>query len=112
MAVNYKPLNRSSEWTNDEKKVIRKLFGLAEAAADPSTSTEISRTIVNRTLAGKIDAGEEQDFRSLFEGLRTAIDNDDTAYDLQPHFAADRWTGNGRRVIKAMAQSVVDMISA
>jgi hypothetical protein len=112
MAVNYKPLNRDQEWSVDEKNVYRKLFGLAETAADPSTSATISRTVVNQTLAGKVGAGEEQDLRSLFAGLRTAIDDDDTAYDLQPHFAADSWTGNHRRIVRAMAQSVVDMISA
>jgi len=92
--------------------VYRKLFGLAETAADPSTSATISRSVVNRTLAGKLSATEEQDVRTLFAGLRDAIDNDNTSYDLQPHFAGDRWTGNKRRIIKAMAQSVVDMISA
>lgn len=112
MAVNYLPLRRNQEWSTDSKRVIAKLFGLAETAADPSTSSVISRSVVNRTLAGKVDASEEQDIRSLFKGLRQAIDDDNTAYDLQPHFAADRWTGNKRRIIKAMAQSVVDMISA
>ena len=112
MAVNYKPLNRNQEWTEDQKIVYRRLFGLAEVAADPSTPATISRSVVNRTLAGKVSASEMQDLRSLFIGLRTAIDDDDTAYDLQPHFAADSWTGNKRKIVKAMAQSVVDMISA
>jgi hypothetical protein len=112
MAVNYKPLRRCQEWHTSEKRAFEKLFGLAETAADPSTSTVISRTTVNRTLAGKTDAGTEQDLRSLFAGLRTAIDNDDTGYDLQPHFASDTQTGNKRRIFRAMAQSVVDMISA
>ena len=112
MANNYKPLRRNSSRSTDEKRALEKLFGLAEDAADPSTSTEISRKIVNRTLAGKLSASAEQDLRSLFDGLRTAIDDDNTAYDLQPHFAADRWTGNERRIVKALAQSVVDQISA
>lgn len=112
MAVSYSALNRNQAWSSDQKIVYRKLFALAETAADPSTSATISRTVVNRTLGGKLSATEEQDVRSLFAGLRTAIDNDDTAYDLQPHFTADRWTGNQRRIIKAMAQAVVDMISA
>lgn len=112
MANDYKPLNRNSSWSSDQKAVLRKLFGLAEAAAAPSTSTEISREIINKTLAGKLSATAEQDIRSLFDGLRKAIDDDDTAYDLQPHFTADRWTGNERRIIKALAQSVVDQISA
>lgn len=112
MAVNYKPLNRDNSFTEDEKIVLRRLFGLAEVAANPSTSSTISRSVVNRTLAGKIGADAQQDLRSLFAGLRTAIDADNTAYDLQPHFSADRWTGNKRKIVKAMAQAVVDMISA
>lgn len=112
MAVNYKPLNRDNTFNEDKKIVLRRLFGLAEVAAAPSTSATISRSVVNRTLAGKLDASEEQDIRSLFAGLRNAIDNDNTSYDLQPHFAADSWSGNQRRIIKGMAQAVVDMISA
>ena len=112
MAVNFKPLNRNQTWTEDQKIVYRRLFKLAFAAADPSTSSEISRSIVNRTLAGKLDAGEEQDVRTLFAGLRVAIDADNTSYDLQAHFGADRYTGNKRRIVKAMAQTVVDAISA
>jgi len=192
MAVNYKPLNRNQEWTEDQKIVYRRLFGLAEVAADPSTPATISRSVVNRTLAGKVSASEMQDLRSLFIGLRKAIadaagvdytdlqfadagpdtittvvgdftefvtagdtivvvgsasndgsylvdsltatvitldsgealsnegtadvsaniSRDGTVYDLQPHFAADSWTGNKRKIVKAMAQSVVDMISA
>jgi hypothetical protein len=113
MAVNYKPLNRSQEWGTDAKGVIRRLFGLAETAADPSTSATISRSVVNRTLAGKVSAADEQAFRSLFAGLRTAIDNDDTSYDIKTHvtncaFSSSRKT----KIIKNMAQSVVDMISA
>ena len=192
MAMDYNSLQRGNSWSTDQKRVIRKLFDLAFTAADPSTSATISRTVVNQTLAGKLDAGEEQDFRSLFIGLRKAMDDaagvdytdlqfadagpdtittvigdftefvtagdtivvvgsasndgsylvdsltatvitldsgealsnegtadvsanisrDGTVYDLQPHFAADSWTGNKRKIVKAMAQSVVDMISA
>jgi hypothetical protein len=112
MAINYNPLNRNSSWSTDQKNVLRKVFGLAETAAAPSTSATISRTVLNRALGGKLPANQEQDIRSLFAGLRDAIDADDTAYDLSDHFAADSWTGNERRIIRAMAQSVVDMISA
>ena len=113
MAVDYKPLRRNQEWGTEAKRAIAKLFGLAEAAAAPSTSSEISRTIVNRTLAGKVSANEEQAFRSLFEGLRQAMDDDDTAYDLQPHVTNCAWDSSRRtKIIKNMAQSVVDMISA
>ena len=112
MANDYNPLQRNSSWSTDAKKVLRKLFALAETAANPSTSATISGSVVNRIIAGKLSSTEEQDIRSLFVGLRTAIDADDTAYDLQPHFSADRWTGNERRIIKALAQSVVDQISA
>ena len=113
MAVNYKPLNRNQEWGTDAKSAIRRLFGLAETAAAPSDSTVISRSVINRTLAGKVGADEEQAFRSLFDGLRTAMDNDDTAYDIQPHVTNNPF-GSARRtkIIKNMAQSVVDMISA
>jgi hypothetical protein len=113
MAVDYKPLRRNQEWGTDAKRAISKLFGLAEVAAAPSTSSVISRSIINRTLAGKVDAGEEQAFRSLFIGLREAIDNDDTAYDLQPHLTNCAF-GSSRRtkIVKQMAQAVVDMISA
>lgn len=112
MAVNYKPLNRDNTWSEDQKIVLRRLFGLAETAADPSTSSVISREVVNRTLAGKLPADQEQDIRTLFIGLRTAIDNDDTTYDVGQHFAADSFRGNQRRIVKGMAQAVVDMISA
>ena len=112
MAMNFAKLNRNQEWSTDQKKVYRKLFNTAFTAADPSTSATISRTVVNRTLAGKLDSLEEQDIRSLFAGLRTAIDDDDTAYNLNAHFGADRFTGNKRRIIKSLAQQVVDAISA
>jgi len=192
MAVNYKPLNRDNTWNEDKKIALRRLFGLAEVAAAGATAATISRSVVNRTIAGKLDAGEEQDIRTLFDGLRRAmtdttgitltdltfadadpdtiasaagdfttfvaagdtivvtdstsndgsylvdtvtsllitldaaetlvaegtadvtatISRDGTAYDLQRHFSGDRWTGNQRKIIKAMAQSVVDMISA
>lgn len=113
MAVDYKPLRRNQEWSTDAKRAIAKLFALAETAAAPSVSTTISRDVVNRTLAGKIDAGEEQAMRSLFIGLRAAIDADNTAYDLTPHLTNCAF-GSSRRtkIIKNMAQSVVDMISA
>jgi hypothetical protein len=112
MAVNYKPLNRNQEWSSDEKKVLRKLFGLAEAAADPSTSATISRLVVHKTLAGKLDANEEQDIRTLFDGLRTAIDADDTGYDIVQHSTAFRMNGPKKKIIKTMAEAVVAMISA
>ena len=113
MAVNYKPLNRNQEWSSDQKNVLRKLFGSAEIAADPSTSALISREIVNRTLGGKLSANEEQAIRSLFIGLRDAIDNDNTSYDLQPHVTNSPFDSARRtKIIKNMAQSVVDMISA
>ena len=113
MAVNYKPLNRNQEWGTDAKRAIARLFGLAETAADHSTSATISRTVVNRTLAGKVSANEEQAFRSLFIGLRAAIDADDTSYDLNPHVTNCAWDSARRtKIIKNMAQSVVDMISA
>lgn len=113
MAVNYKKLNRNQEWGTDAKRAIARLFGLAETAADPSTSSVISRSVVNRTLAGKVSASEEQAFRSLFEGLRTAIDDDDTDYDLQPHVTNTAFSSSRRtKIIKGMAQEVIDMISA
>ena len=113
MAVNYKPLNRNQEWGTDAKHVIRKLFGLAETAAAPSVSATISREVVHRTLAGKVSANEEQAFRSLFAGLREAMDDDDTAYDLTPHLTNCAFDSARRtKIIKNMAQSVVDMISA
>ena len=112
MAVDFKSLNRNQTWTVDQKIVYRRLFNLAFTAAAPSVSATISRPVVNRTLAGKLDATEEQDLRSLFIGLREAMDNDDTGYALQQHFGADRWTGRKRRIVKAMAQTVVDAISA
>ena len=112
MALNFKPLQRSAHWGTDGKRVITKLFGFAWTASKPSTSGTISRSVVNRAIAGKLSATEEQDIRSLFDGLRTAITDDDTAYDLRPHFTADRWHGNQRRIIRALAQDVVDNISA
>jgi len=113
MAVNYKPLNRNQEWGTDAKAAIRRLFGLAEVAADPSTSATISRTVVNRTLAGKVSANEAQAFRTLFAGLRTAIDADNTSYDINDHVTNCPFDSARRtKIIKNMAQSVVDMISA
>ena len=113
MAVNYKPLNRNQEWGTDAKRAIARLFGLAETAADPSDSSVISRDVVNRTLAGKLGAEEEQAMRSLFIGLRSAIDADDTSYDITPHFTSNSFSSARRtKIIKNMAQSVVDMISA
>lgn len=113
MAVDYKPLRRNQEWGTDAKRAISRLFALAETAADPSTSATISREVVHRTLAGKVSANEEQAFRSLFEGLRTAIDADNTSYDLQPHVTNCAFDSARRtKIIKTMAQSVVSMISA
>jgi len=113
MAVDYKPLRRNQEWGTDAKRAISKLFGLAEDAADPSTSSEISRKIVHKTLAGKVSAGEQQAFQTLFAGLRTAMDNDDTTYDIKTHVTSCRWDSARRtKIIKDMAQDVVDMISA
>jgi hypothetical protein len=113
MAVNYKPLNRNQEWGTEAKAVLRKLFGLAEVAADPSTSATISRKVINRTIAGKLSASEEQCIRTLFGGLREAMDDDDTAYDITPHVTNNGMDSARRtKIIKNMAQSVVDMISA
>lgn len=113
MAVNYKPLNRNQEWGTDAKRAIARLFGLAETAAAPSTSATISRSVVNRTLAGKVGADEEQSFRSLFEGLRNAMDADNASYDITPHVTNCAF-GSARRtkIIKNMANEVVAMISA
>ena len=112
MAINHKPLLRCQEWSTDEKRVISKLFDLAFTAADPSTSATISRTVVNRTLAGKLDGTSEQDLRALFIVLRQRIDDDSTTAIGSEHFGATRWTGNKRRIIKAMAATVVAAISA
>lgn len=112
MAIDHKPLRRCNEWSTDEKRVISKLFDLAFTAADPSTSATISRKVVNTTLAGKLDAGSEQDIRALFIILRQRIDDDDTTAAFGSHFGSSRWTGNKKRIIKAMAQTVVDAISA
>lgn len=112
MAVSNAALNRSQDWSSDQKKVLRKVFATAQSAALAENSALVSRSIVHTQLAGKLDSLEEQDIRSLMEGIRYAIDNNNASYDLQPHFTADRWTGNKRRVIKAMAQAVVDQIPA
>lgn len=106
--MNFNSLNRNQEWSTDHKKVIRKVFDLAEAAAVAEDATLISRSVVHTTLAGKLDASEEQDMRSLFAGLREAVGTTGSSYDLQPHFTADRYTGNKRRIIKGLAQQVVD----
>jgi hypothetical protein len=108
MAIDHKPLRREQEWSTDEKRVISKFFNLAFASANDSTA--FTRNAINRILAGKLDAGSEQDLRALAIVLTTAIDNNDTALDLGPHFGASRWTGNKKRIIKAMAQTVADAI--
>jgi hypothetical protein len=112
MAVNYKPLNRNQEWSTDAKAAIRRLFGLAEVAAAATTdSSKVSRTIVNRTLAGKVSAADEQAFRSLFIGLRAAMDAANTSYDIQPHVTNAAFeSARKTKIIKGMAQSVVTMI--
>jgi hypothetical protein len=113
MAVNYKPLNRNQEWGTDAKSAIRRLFGLAETAAAPSTSATISRKVVNRTLAGKVSAKEEQAFRTLFGGLRDAMDADNTSYDITPHVTNAAFSSARRtKIIKNMANEVIAMISA
>jgi len=110
MAINHKPLRRCQEWSTDEKRVLSKLFDLAFTAAT-GASTIISREVVNRTIAGKLDAGSEQDIRALFEVLRTRIDDTDTTPALGPHFGASRWTGNKKRIIKGMAETVIAAIT-
>jgi hypothetical protein len=109
MAVDYKPLNRQQDWSSDEKMVLRRVFALAELAAVGASSI-ISRTVLHNTIAGKLDAGEEQDLRALFSGIRDAIDATDNAYDVVQHTTAFTMTGNKRRVIKTMAEAVVAMI--
>jgi hypothetical protein len=110
MAIDHKPLRRCQEWSTDEKRVLSKLFDLAFTAATGSSSI-ISRKVVNRTLAGKLDAGSEQDIRALFAILRTRIDDTDTTPAFGDHFGSTRWTGNKRRIIKAMAETVVAAIT-
>lgn len=110
MAINHKPLLRCQEWSTDEKRVLSKLFDLAFTAAT-GASTIISREVVNRTLAGKLDAGSEQDIRALFAVLRQRIDDTSTTAIGAEHFGASRWTGNKKRIIKAMAATVVAAIT-
>ena len=110
MALNFKPLQRCAYWSTDGKRVITKLFTLLVASAPTTGVSDISRSIVNRTIAGKLSATEEQDLRSLCNGLRDAIAAGDTSYDISDHFANDRWHGNQRRIIRALAQEVADTI--
>lgn len=112
MAVNYKPLRRTNEWGTDKKRVIERAFALAETAADPSTSATISRDAIHAKFRGKLSAQEEQDFRAIFDALRTAIDDDNTSFDIDPHLGATRFTSAQKRVIRAMCNSVIAMISA
>ena len=108
--MNFNSLNRNQEWSSDEKAVYRKLFNLGEAAALGEDEELVNRSIVHTTIAGKLSAEEAQDMRSLFIGIRSAITAQNPDYDLQPHFTADSYTGNKRRIVKGLAQQVVDQI--
>ena len=112
MAVDYKPLNRNQEFSTPQKAALKKVFGLAETAADPSTSATISRKVVHLALSGHFPANDKQAIQALFKELRSAIDADDSSRDLAQVFSAWTMEGAKRLVIKNMANSVVAMISA
>lgn len=112
MAVDYKPLYQEQEWSTDEKRALARVFALAEVAAAPSVSSTISRAVIHKELGGKLAADERHDLFQVFQGLRAAIDADNASYDIDPHFSAHRWNGNKERVIRAMANSVIAMVSA
>ena len=110
MAVSNAALNRSQEWSSDEKKVLRKIFDLAQTAATSSTSSVISPTVVHTTCAGKLSAQEELDIRALMNGIRGAIDATDNTYDVVPHTTAFRMNGEKKKIIRVMAEAVVAQI--
>lgn len=112
MALDYKPLNRLQQFTLDQKKALRKLFGLAWTASDPSTPATISRTVIQKACSGHFSANERRDIDALFKELRSAIDADDNARDLESVFGAFCMDGYKRRALKTMADAVVANIAA
>lgn len=112
MAVDYKEFYREQEWSTDQKRAYTKVFQLAEAAAAPSDSAQITRQIIAKTLAGKLARDEEHDLERVFEGLRAAIDADNASYDIDPHFRAHRWNGNKERIVRSAANAVIAQVSA
>ena len=112
MAVDYKPLNRNQTWSTPEKEALRGVFALAETAAAPSDSSVISRTAIQRKVGGRLNATEQHGIRTLFAGLRDAMDTDDTGYVIKTHIGSTHWSGQKHKIITDMAQAVVDQISA
>lgn len=82
MAIDYKSLYRFGGYTIDQKRHLARLLATAEAA---TTSAEISRKVVHKSLAGKFARDETERWQRYFEGIRAAIDAEDTAYDIDPH---------------------------
>jgi hypothetical protein len=109
MALNFKPLNREGNWTVAQKKSLKKLFELAESAATGSDSSIISDTVVHTTLSGYFDSEERHAVGRLMNGIRSAIDATDNAYDVKLHLSG-HGGGNQKRVVKALADAVIVQI--
>ena len=108
--MNFASLNRNQEWSSDEKKVLRKLFTLAESAATGGDSTIISPTVVHTTCGQKLNSNDYLDIRALMKGLRSAIDAADTSYDVVQHTTAFRMEASKKRIIKDLAEVIVPQI--
>ena len=110
MALNFDSLNREGNWTVDQKRDIKRLFNIAETAATGGSSADFQREDVQRTLMTHFDGVEKHDLSRLMDGLRSAVDATDNAYDVSIHISASRLGGNKRRVIRALADAVVTQI--
>ena len=112
MAVDYKPLNRNQEFTTPQKAALKKVFGLAETAANPSTSATISRKIIHTALSGYFPYTEKKSLTRVFAELRDAIDDDDAARDMTTVVGSTSFASDKRKIIRTMTEAVVALISA
>lgn len=110
MAVSYVSLNRNQEFSTPQKAAIKKIFGLAEAAATGSDSTLVSRTLVHLALGGHFSPNAVRDIKALMREIQSAVDAQDNARDLNSTFGVMCMETRQRKILKTMANAVIAQV--
>lgn len=110
-SIDYKSLNRQTNLTVQQKAALKKIFIVAEKAVAERTPSLVGVVVIHRAMGGAgFNGDEKHDIQALFKQVRIAIATDDSKRDLSQVIGSFRMGGNKRKIIRNMANQLLDQI--
>jgi hypothetical protein len=110
LAIDFKSLNRQTQWNVAQKKVLKKIFSAAQDAAVERKPSLIDTVVIHRALAGEFEGDKRYDIQALMTALKRAIIVRDRNFKLDSTIGAFRMGGRERRYLRNVAESVLSQI--